>query len=57
MDPFIKVQIISTNVLNNLVIKKDPRKSNEYVVSYSYSSSPVIEIHLTMVNGKIDSVW
>ena len=58
-DPFTRVQFITSDVLNNLVIKKDLNYVNRYIVSYSGSpvtTTPII-IHLTVVKGKIDSVW
>jgi hypothetical protein len=59
-DPIIKEQFANNDWLNTLVIKKDPKAINQYIVAYNNTINHVFYKHITyvtVVNGKIDSVW
>ena len=58
-DPLIKAQDADTASLKSLTVERDPKKEDQYVVTYTLDQKVVIHLAMGMTNSgyKIDAVW
>jgi len=58
-DPFLKAQDSDTGYLKTLTVDRDPKKEDQYIVSYVADHKIIIHLIVVMTNKgyKIDAVW